>query len=344
MDLHAESTIRVTGVGSMPGTDSAEAARISAGEFDVPFLPELPARGPGADMIGRTLALVAAATGEFAAETTPDGWRLAGGRSGADPGRQMRRGASWLAEDLDHLEQQLPEPPSRVKVQVAGPWTVAAALESVRGTRLVADPGACTDLSVALGEALAGHVAQVRRRMPGAEVVVQVDEPGLPAVLSGRLRTASGRGALRVPGLPEVTAGLSEPRVAAESAGAGLCVVHCCARDLPLDVVRRAGFGAVSVDLAVLGRSADEGLGAWWDRGGVVVLGTVPTVDAPRLTAPDVARDVLDMWGRIGFGMAEVGPLTVLSPGCGLAGSSPQWSRQVGALLRDTARLLESAG
>jgi len=120
--------------------------------------------------------------------------------------------------------------------------------------------------------------------------------------------------------------------------------VHCCARDLPLDVFRRAGFGAVSVDLAVLGRSADEGLGAWWDGGGVVVLGTVPAVDAPRLAAPDVARDVVDMWGRIGFGMAEVGSRTMLSPACGLAGSSPQWSRQVGALLRDAARLLESAG
>lgn len=66
-------TVTVTGIGSMPGTDSAEAARIVAGELDVPHLVELPARGPGGDMLGRTLALVSSVTGEFAAETTPDG-------------------------------------------------------------------------------------------------------------------------------------------------------------------------------------------------------------------------------------------------------------------------------
>ena len=90
----------------MPGTDSAEAARIVAGELDIPHLVELPARGPGGDMLGRTLALVSSATGEFAAETTPDGWRLAGGRSGGDLGRQMRRGVSWLAEDVDRMERR----------------------------------------------------------------------------------------------------------------------------------------------------------------------------------------------------------------------------------------------
>ena len=65
MDSPPPDTLLVTGIGSMPGTDSAEATRIVAGEFDVPHLVELPARGPGGDMIGRTLALVAAATGEF---------------------------------------------------------------------------------------------------------------------------------------------------------------------------------------------------------------------------------------------------------------------------------------
>ena len=198
----------VTGIGSMPGTDSAEAARIVAGELDVPHLVELPARGPGADMLGRTLALVSSATGEFAAETTPDGWRLAGGRSGGDLGRQMRRGASWLAEDVDRMELELAGFTGRVKVQVAGPWTLAAGVEAVRGTRLVADAGACADLGAALAEAVAEHVAMVGRRIPGAQVVVQVDEPALPIVLAGHIRTPSGRGALRVPEVPEVVSGL----------------------------------------------------------------------------------------------------------------------------------------
>lgn len=343
MDVEqSTTTIPVTGVGSMPGTDSAESARIVAGEFDVPFVAELPARGPGADMIGRTLALVSAATGDFAAETTPDGWRLAGGRSGADLGRAMRRGASWLAEDLDQLELQLDGFTGRVKVQVTGPWTLAASVEGVRGTRMVADQGACSELAVALGEAVADQVAVVRRRIPGADVVVQVDEPGLPMVLAGHIRTPSGRGALRVPQVAEVVAGLSAVSAAAEP-GAGLIVAHCCARDVPFDVLRRAGFDAVSVDAAILGPAADAELGAWWDSGSTVVLGVASAIDDPRRTPEDLARRVSGLWGRIGFGMADVGPRTWLSPTCGLAGASPQWARSVGGLLRSASTLLESA-
>ena len=48
-----------TGIGSMPGTDPAEAMRVIAGELPgFPHLPELPARGPGADLTGRTAGLL----------------------------------------------------------------------------------------------------------------------------------------------------------------------------------------------------------------------------------------------------------------------------------------------
>src|SRR5690606_8774660 len=44
-----------TGIGSLPGGDVREAAKTVTGSFeDFPHIPELPARGPGADMIGRT--------------------------------------------------------------------------------------------------------------------------------------------------------------------------------------------------------------------------------------------------------------------------------------------------
>ena len=43
----------------MPGTDPAEAMRVIAGELpDFPYLAELPDRGPGADLTGRTAALL----------------------------------------------------------------------------------------------------------------------------------------------------------------------------------------------------------------------------------------------------------------------------------------------
>ncbi len=347
MDDRASGAIRTTGIGSMPGTDPDEATRVVAGEWDVPHVVELPARGPGADMIGRTLALLVDATGEFAGETTTSGWRLVGGRAGGEPGRQMRRGAAWLGEDLDRLEEHLEGFAGQVKVQVAGPWTVAAALEAVRGTRAVADPGTCRDLSQALAAAVAQQVAGARRRIPGAEVTVQVDEPMLPLVLAGRLRTPSGRGALRVPGNAELSSGLGRVETAARDAGATRVVAHCCARDVPFDLLRVSGFHAVSVDVHALGAAADEALGAWWDRGGEVALGVAPSVGpatgARPPTAEALARSVTALWGRIGFGVEAVGPLTVLTPTCGLAGADPEWARAVPALLRRAADMLESA-
>ena len=50
---------RATGIGSLPGTDVREALRMvrdTLGDGHLPYLPELPARGPGADIIGRVIA------------------------------------------------------------------------------------------------------------------------------------------------------------------------------------------------------------------------------------------------------------------------------------------------
>ena len=70
-------------MGSMPGTSPDEAIAVVLGELpDLPHLPELPARGPGADLIGRTAALLV----DLPVETTARGWRLAERR-----GRDQRR-------------------------------------------------------------------------------------------------------------------------------------------------------------------------------------------------------------------------------------------------------------
>ncbi len=79
-------------------------------------------------------------------------------------------------------------------MQVAGPWTLAATVERPRGDRLLADHGARRELAQALAEGVRGHVADLRRRVPGATLLVQVDEPVLPAVLAGQVPTASGFG------------------------------------------------------------------------------------------------------------------------------------------------------
>ena len=104
-----------TGIGSMPGTDPAEAMRMVLGELpDLPHLAELPARGPGAGLTGRTAALLI----DLPVETTPTGWRFT-----ARPGRDLRRARGLLSSDLDALEETAGGYQGPLKVQVCGPWT-----------------------------------------------------------------------------------------------------------------------------------------------------------------------------------------------------------------------------
>src|SRR5271157_5968741 len=169
----------------MPGTNPAEAMRVVVGELpDFPHLPELPDRGPGADLTGRTAALLV----DMAVEVTPRGWRLA-----ERPGRDLARARSMLSSDLDAFEEVLDGFRGPVKVQLCGPWTLAATLELSRTMNVaLADPGAVADLTASLAEGAAAFAADVARRVPGARLVVQFDEPALPSALAGLVPTQSG--------------------------------------------------------------------------------------------------------------------------------------------------------
>ena len=67
----------------MPGTSYDEAARAIAGELpELPYLPEVPGRGVGADPVGRAIGLLVG----LPAEVVPSGWRLS-----RRPGIDLRR-------------------------------------------------------------------------------------------------------------------------------------------------------------------------------------------------------------------------------------------------------------
>jgi len=320
-----------TGVGSLPGTDPDEAARLVAGDLpDLPHLSELPDRGPGADMLGRALALAV----DMPAEVTPFGWRLA-----RRPGSDIRRARDFLRWDLDAAEQHYAGS-AWVKVQVAGPWTLAAHVETPSGNRAVTDAGAVRDLAASLAEGVAAHIADVSKRLPATGVVVQIDEPSLPSVLAGALPTASGFGAV-----PAVTA----PDAAQLLAGlvgalAGRpTVVHCCHPDIPLALLRGAGFDALSLDLSAsvtLPAAALDQVGEAVEDGAVLLAGLVPTREPS--SSPDfkaVAAPLLDLWHRLGLPDARLRQV-VVTPTCGLAGATPEWARRALALARDAAKLI----
>lgn len=163
------------GLGPLPGTDLSQAADIVLSETPLPHIPQLPERGLGHDLIGRTAALL-----EIPVGRGPRGWRIA---------PRKRGDADLMARDLDQLEELWHGKVDLVKVQLAGPWTLAAELELPNGHRAITDPGALRDITDALLEATRNHRADVERRF-GASVL-QLDEPKLAEVMAGTLTGAT---------------------------------------------------------------------------------------------------------------------------------------------------------
>jgi len=320
-----------TGIGSWPGTEPGEAVRTVLGELPLlPHLPELPGRGAGADMIGRTGALLV----ELPIEVQPSGWRVT-----QRAGRDLVRARSYLSWDLDALEEHAAEYSGPFKVQVTGPWTMAASVELRGGEKMLADPGAVADLCESLLEGLLAHLADVRSRVPGADLLVQVDEPSLPAVLTGSVPTASGYGRLRAVDRVVVEERLRALFGAISDAGAHP-LVHCCAPRVPVDLLRRSGARALSLDATQLTRESDEAIGVAVESGVGLLLGVVPAVDR-RLSLPvDTVEPVRELWHRIGFDPEQASRDVVITPVCGLAGASPAHARAALDLCREAARVL----
>jgi hypothetical protein len=318
-----------TGIGSLPGTDIAEAVKTVLGEVpDLPYLPELPARGPGAEIIGRSAGLLV----DLPVELYAARWRVASRR-----GRDLRRTADLLERDLDQLTEQADGYSGPLKIQCAGPWTLAASVDLPAGGVVLRDPGAVRELTASLAEGLAAHVAEVSRRVPGARLLLQLDEPSLPAVLAGRVPTESGFGTLRA----------VEPVTAVEALEAvigrvGVPVVgHCCAPDAPIELFRSAGAVAVALDLA-LATDLDQ-IGEAIDAGVGLFAGAVPAAGSPP-PAARVAAAVRELWGKLGFPLADLPDRVVITSACGLAGATPAQARSIMKVCREAAeRLLDEA-
>jgi Cobalamin-independent synthase, Catalytic domain len=320
-----------TGIGSVPGEDIDRALALIFDELpDLPYLPELPARGPGADMIGRTATQLV----DLPVDLQPAGWRLVD-RGGID----RSRGVDVMSADLDALMPVAgPAYDGRFKVQLVGPWTLAANVELPRGGRVLGDPGAVHDLGESLVETVQEHLAAVRSRIPNATLVLQLDEPSLPAVLAGHVRTASGFGALRTPESHTVHDVLQAVIAAADVP----VVVHCCA-DAPLRLFRDAGASGVSVDVLTMRPNYDM-LGELVEAGVALWLGVVPSTGPGVPPTPrEVADPVRQHWRNLGFA-AELLPASVaVTPTCGLAAASPGWVHAAYRVLRQASQVLIEA-
>lgn len=331
-----------TGVGSLPGTDLAAAVRMTFDTVpDLPYLPELPARGPWAGLTGRGLGLLAG----LGAELIAGEWVL--GTAGID---QRRARQTWR-DDLEVLEEHAQGYTGTLKVQVAGPWTLAASTGVAHTGRVLADPGARRDLAGALAEGVGEALSDLNRRLPGVSLVLQVDEPSLPAVVAGAVPTPGGYFRHRAIDLPEVTAGLAV--LTAEPARRGLevpAVLHCCAPGLPIPALVAtgrdgAGFSALSLDQDMLTGSDLDALAAAVDAGTALWLGCLPTTDPAGPAGVDQVRTramrVLDRLEA----SEEAAASLVLTPACGLAGMPvAAVPRVFGVLARAAAQVAEELG
>jgi hypothetical protein len=315
-----------TGVGSLPGTDILAALRTVLGELpDLPHLPELPDRGPGADLLGRCAGLLV----DLPVDLYVGRWRLA-----PHPGHDARRTADLWERDLDALTDEAAGYSGTLKVQCAGPWTLVAGIDLPVGGRVLRDPGAVRELTTSLGEGLARHVAEVGRRVPGAQVLLQLDEPSLPAALAGQVPTESGFSVLPTVETDRARQALHQ---VIEAAGVPV-VVHCCAPDAPVSLLRDAGAAGLALDLDLV-KDLDP-LGEAIEAGGYLFAGAVPTSGATPPASRPAADRVLDLWRRLGFPLPRLAEQVVVTPACGLAGASPEFARAALAACRDAGRRL----
>ncbi|WP_194815690.1 methionine synthase [Nocardia sp. XZ_19_385] len=320
-----------TAVGSWPGADPREAAATIAGELpDLAHLVELPGRGVGADMLGRVSALLV----DMRFDTTTRGYRLA-----PRPGAASRRARDLLRADLDALEEVWETTGSAgtgrvVKVQAAGPLTLAAQVELPGGHRILTDPGAVRDLSESLAEGLRAHVAEVRKRL-GAEVVVQLDEPSLTDVLNGSLRGVSVLNTVRAVPEPEALA-LLDAVITSQSAPV---LVHSCANPPAIGFLRASAAAAIGFDITTIATRDLDRIGETLDAGKQLVLGLVPTT-APAIppTWRDIAEPAVRLVDRLGFSRRTLSSQVLVSPACGLGAAPLPWARRALSLAAETAR------
>ncbi|GAA4402438.1 hypothetical protein GCM10023147_43040 [Tsukamurella soli] len=312
-----------TGVGSHPGTDPRAAAEIVVGEVALPYVPELPARGLGADMIGHAAGLLA----DVRVDVSTTGYRIGGAKGAVE-----RTISDLLRRDVDAFEEVYELAGLRgrgraIKIASAGPLTLAASLELVNGHRAARDRGARRDIAESLAEGLRTYAADLARWC-GATVVVQLDEPMANIVLTGRIPALTRLDPIPPLPLPDATDLLN---TVLDGLGDHPTLLHLCG---PIDwaLVRGAHADGVGVDPSRLTERDYDGVGELVESGRVLGLGIVPPV--PGVSKPvleKVIEPAVRLFDAVGLPRAALAR-TFVSPACGLAGAPEAYVRPALAL------------
>lgn len=323
-----------TGIGSMPGLSIRESLDMVTDLVpELVYLPELPARGPGGEMIGRTFGLLNSVDASLGVETQPSGWRLTPGE-----GAVMRRAKSWLAEDIDALEEMLAGYEGWIKVALVGPVTLASSVEFAYGERMVSDERAVRDLTQALIAGIEMKLAELRRRLPLARWVVQIDEPWLGGALRGFVPKRSGLGYLRGFDLHHTIDFLGQVANAIDAAGA-VAWLHTCENEPPMVTLAKIPFDLVSMDVSKLDDRAIDAIGLMFDRERMIGVGMpAPRSVASEKSVVDMRMGAMDRLSRrLSISTEELLNFVVVTPSCGLG-----YSENAAAELRLAGLVVDS--
>jgi hypothetical protein len=119
--------------------------------------------------------------------------------------------------------------------------------------------------------------------------------------------------------------------------------VHCCAPQPPIELLLRAGAGAVSVDGSLLTPRHDDAIGSAVEAGAGLLLGLVPSTDADLSDLAARMDPATALWRRLGFDPDLLPSTVVVTPSCGLAGASPTYARKALAACAEIARRMGEA-
>ncbi|WP_370829725.1 hypothetical protein [Kocuria sediminis] len=324
-----------TALGAMPGTDVVETVTLLRGELGAPhlsFLPSLPARGPAADPVARTAAVL----DELHADRQPHGLRVSG-----VPGKDSRAARALLAGDVNVLADVIGAESggddAPVKTQLLGPLTLAARLHLHAGERALKDHGARRDLRDSLASGVTAHVRAVRAAAAGREVVVQLDEPDLAQVLAGALPTMSGYRTLRAVPAAEARTSLAAVVEACRQAGAAAVALRLPPGADPR-LAPEAGADAVQLSAPEGTARSWEPLAALVENGTELWLGLVPVPPAGP-GADALAAAVWGIWRDLGLPAAALDRVRI-TPREDLLGLGPEGVREVLSRVTGTAAAL----
>lgn len=311
--------VTATGLGSWPGEDPVEAAKIIRGELGsphLPFLAELPDRGVGSDALGRTATLLE----ELAVDVQPYGWRLVD-----RPGKDFRRAASALATDINVLADVAgteDRPAAEIKVQLVGPLSLAAGLHLHNGERALIDYGARRDIAASLAAGVGRYLSRVAAAVPGARLVVQIDEPDIAAVLAGTIPTSSGYRTLRAVPSSEARESWRVVLDALRAAGAAEIVISVPEIEAPFEQILAAGADGIAVPLRALTSRQWEQLAGAAEAGKRLWIGALNVAGESLPRAADCVDAVWRPWRQLGLSPDGISTIR-LTPSSGLAGRTP---------------------